>query len=104
MIAGEGPLRVVIAGVLAGAGLLLMFGGAFGAVRFPDTFARLHAVRAASYGAPLVLAGIAVESWDLGVALRLALIAAAIALTGPALSHLMAQHAHRMRVEPAARR
>ena len=104
MIAGENPLRFIVAGALAGAGLLIILGGAFGVVRFSDVFARLHAVRTVSYGAPLVLAGIAVESGDLGVALRLALVAAAIAVTGPALSHLMAQQAHRMRVEPTARR
>lgn len=103
-LAGEEPLRLVVAGALAGTGLLFILAGAVGAIRLADVFARLHALRAASYGAPLVLAGIAVETWDAGVALRLALLGAAIALTGPAIAHLIANFAHRTGVEPAARR
>ena len=104
MILGDETLRLVAAGVLAALGLTLIVGGAFGAVRFGDVLTRLHALRAASYGAPLLLAGLAVEAWDVGVALRLALLAAAIAVTGPGLVHLIAHVAHRADVEPDARR
>ncbi|KAF0171977.1 MAG: monovalent cation/H(+) antiporter subunit G [Hyphomonadaceae bacterium] len=103
-IAGDGLSHLVVAGVLVGIGMVFVLGGAFGVVRLGDVFARLHALRTASFGAPFVLAGIAVEMWDAGVALRLALLGAAIALTGPALAHLMAHLAHRAAVEPAVRR
>jgi multicomponent Na+:H+ antiporter subunit G len=104
VIGAEEPLRLVVAGVLAGTGLLFVLGGALGVLRFADVFARIHAVRAASLGAPLILAGIGVEMWDAGVALRLALLGAAIALTGPAVAHLVAHLAHRAGVEPTVRR
>jgi monovalent cation/proton antiporter MnhG/PhaG subunit len=104
MTGAEEPLRAIIAAVLAGAGLLFTLGGAFGIVRFSDVFARIHAVRATSLGAPLILAGIGVEAWDAGVALRLALLGGALALIGPALAHLLAYLAHRAGVEPAVRR
>ncbi len=103
MIAAD-PLRLAVGAVLAGTGLLLVLGGALGVVRLGDIFARLHAMRAASFGASFLLAGMAVEMWDAGVALRLALLAAVLALTGPALAHLSAHLAHRAGVEPAARR
>lgn len=97
-------IRLIAAGALAAAGLLLVFGGAFGVVRFTDVFARVHAVRAASLGAPLVLAGIAIETWELGAALRLLLLAVVIAATGPAVAHLIAQAAHRAGDSPEPRR
>lgn len=96
-------MRLVIAGVLGVIGLLLVAGGALGVLRFKDVFARAHAVRAMSWGAPFVLAAIAVEAWRIDVALRLALVAAAIAVTAPALTHLVAHVAHRAGVTPDAR-
>lgn len=104
MIASEESVRFVIAGVLAVAGLVLILGGALGVLRFTDVMARAHALRAASYGAPLVLAALGVEAWDTGLGLRLALLAAAIAVTGPALAHIVLHVAHRTDVEPGARR
>ncbi|MDZ4777510.1 MAG: monovalent cation/H(+) antiporter subunit G [Alphaproteobacteria bacterium] len=97
-------LRFAIAAALAGVGLVLAAGGALGVLRFGDVFARAHAVRALSWGAPFVLAAIAVEAWRIDVALRLALVAAALAVTGPALTHLIAHAAHRAGVEPDSRR
>jgi multicomponent Na+:H+ antiporter subunit G len=104
MTAPEEPLRLIVAGVLMTAGLIFVLGGVFGVVRFADVFARIHALRTASLGAPLVLAAIAVEMWDAGAALRLALLGAAIALTGPAVAHLLAHLAHRAGVKPPVRR
>jgi len=104
LIAGEDSVRFVIAGVLAAAGLVLILGGAIGMLRFGDVMARAHALRAASYGAPLVLAALGVEAWNTGLCLRLALLAAAIAVTGPALVHVVGHVAHRMDVKPGARR
>lgn len=95
--------RQIVAAALACAGLALLLAGAIGALRFADVFERAHAVRAAAFGAPLLLAALAVVAWDWRIALKLALIAAALAFTGPALAHLIAHAAHRGGVEPAAR-
>jgi len=104
MTAGDDMVRFVAAALLAGGGVLLVAGGALGAVRFRDAFARAHAVRALSWGAPLLLAAVAVDAWRIDVALRLTVLAAAIAVTGPALSHLILHAAYRAGVEPESRR
>lgn len=104
MTPADDPVRFAVAAACAGIGAVLMIGGALGVLRFTDVFARLHAMRALTWGAPFLLAAIAVDAWRIDVALRLALLAAAIAVTGPALTHLIAQAAHRARVEPEARR
>ena len=103
-IGGEEPLRLVGAGVLAAAGLVFVLAGAVGVLRGAEVFARLHALRVMAFGAPLVLAGTAVELWDSGASLRLALLAVIIGFTGPALAHLIANFAHRTGVEPEVRR
>jgi monovalent cation/proton antiporter MnhG/PhaG subunit len=97
-------VRLVLAMGLGVVGFALLLGGALGLLRFADVFTRAHAVRAMSWGAPFVLAAIAVEAWRIDVALRLALVAAAIAATGPALAHLIVHVAHRAGVAPDARR
>jgi multicomponent Na+:H+ antiporter subunit G len=97
-------VRFFIAAALAIVGLVLVAGGALGVLRFKDVFSRAHAARALSWGAPFVLTAIAVEAWRIDVALRLALLAAAIAVTGPALTHLIAHAAHRAGVAPDSRR
>lgn len=96
-------VRLLIAAGLGVVGFVLVIGGALGVLRFADVFTRAHAVRAMSWGAPFVLAAIAIEAWRIDVALRLALVAAAIAVTGPALTHLIAHVAHRAGVAPDAR-
>jgi multicomponent Na+:H+ antiporter subunit G len=95
--------RLIGASVLAGAGLTLLLVGALGVLRFADLYERVHALRAAAFGAPLVLGALAVAAWDWRIAVKLALLAAALALTGPALMHLIAHAAHRSGVEPEAR-
>lgn len=95
--------RELVAVGLAGAGALMLVVAAIGVLRFADIFERTHAVRAAAFGAPLLLAGLGVLAWDWRVALKLALLAAALAMTGPALAHLIAHAAHRSGVQPATR-
>ena len=96
--------RELVAAGFAGAGVLMLVVGAIGVLRFADIYERAHAIRAASFGAPLLLTGLAILAWDWRVALKLALLAAALAMTGPALAHLIAHTAHRSGVQPAARR
>lgn len=95
--------RSLLGAGLAGLGAVLLLIGAVGALRFADVYERIHAIRAGAAGAPLALAGFAVWSWDAGIAVRLAFVAIAMALTGPAIAHLIAHAAHRGGVEPEAR-
>ena len=96
-------LRHLVAGGLVAVAIVFLVGGALGALRFADVYERIHALRAAAFGGPLLLAGLAVEAWDWRIGVKLALIAAALALTGPSLGHLIAHAAHRAGIEPAAR-
>ena len=96
-------LRHLAAGVCAAAGLAFLIIGALGALRFADVYERIHAVRAAAFGAPLLLAGLAIETWDWRIAVKLALLGVLLAMTGPSLGHLIAHAAHRAGVEPEAR-
>lgn len=95
--------RMLAAAGLGALGVAALIFGAIGALRFSDVYERIHAVRAGAMGGPLVLAACAVAAWDGVVALKLALIAAAMAVSAPALAHLIAHAAHRGGVEPAAR-
>jgi multicomponent Na+:H+ antiporter subunit G len=96
--------HAVIAGALAALGLLAMIAGAIGVLRFADVYERLHALRAASFGAPLLLIAFALEAPHWSVALKLLLLAGALAMSGPVLAHLIAHAAHRGGIEPAGRR
>ena len=96
-------LRHLVAGGCIVAAVVFLVGGALGALRFADVYERIHALRTAAFGAPLLLAGLAVEAWDWRIGAKLALIAATLALTGPSLGHLIAHAAHRAGIEPASR-
>jgi multicomponent Na+:H+ antiporter subunit G len=87
--------RQVVSGALVLFGLVLLLGGALGVLRFPDFYTRLHAVAAAhSAGAALVVVGLAISVGDLGIALKLLLLAGLIAAMAPALSQILANAAH----------
>lgn len=96
-------LRHGIAAALILAGVIGALVAAAGALRFCDVFERTHALRAGAVCAPLTLAGLAVEAFDVALAVRLAALAAVLALTGPAIAHLITQAAHRGGVTPAQR-
>lgn len=96
----DAGLRHLLAGGCVAVALAFLVVGALGALRFGDAYERLHAVRAAALGAPLLLAGVAIEAWDWRIAVKLAVLAALLAMTGPSLGHLIAHAAHRAGVEP----
>jgi len=104
MTPGDDLIRFVLAAAFGGVGAVLVAGGALGVLRFADVFTRAHAVRALSLGAPFLLAAIAIEAWRIDVSLRLGVLAAAIAVSGPTIAHLIAHAAHRQGVEPGVRR
>ncbi len=96
-------MRHLVAGGCVTAALVFLVVGALGALRFADVYERIHAVRAAALGAPFLLAGLAIETWDWRFAVKLGLLGVLLAMTGPSLGHLIAHAAHRAGLEPDAR-
>jgi multicomponent Na+:H+ antiporter subunit G len=98
-------LRAGVGGLIAAIGLGFMLGGAIGLLRYPDFYTRLHAVSVADgVGAACFVLGLAVMAPDLGMALRLLLLAALIVALGPVLAHLLASSAHAGGLAPIAGR
>jgi len=90
-----GSILAGVGGVIIVGGFLVMAGGVFGLLRFPDFYTRLHAVNVSdTLGGVTVLLGLAVVSGDGAIALRLLLVAGLFVSLGPTLSHLLANAAH----------
>lgn len=90
----------MIADVVAGAGIvvgaLLMALGAFGLLRFPDVFTRMHAAtKAATVGVIATTAAAAVEAGAFGGVIVLLVVVALLFLSGPLGMSLLARAAYR---------
>lgn len=81
-------------------GLLGLTAGVIAQVRFPDVFTRLHGALLAATAAAFVLAGLAVEAWDIGITLRLTLLGILIAVLAPVRAHMLASGAHGAGISP----
>jgi multicomponent Na+:H+ antiporter subunit G len=86
---------------------LLLAGGAFflagtvGLLRFPDAFARLHALtKADNVGLGFMVAGLAVESGSAAIAAKLLLIWMLVLLASASVAHLVARAALRRGLRP----
>lgn len=86
-----------IAGVaLMALGVLFFAAGTVGLLRFPDVYSRLHALtKADGLGLALIALGAALLVAEPGASLRLALIAALVALAGAVGAQLIAAFARR---------
>jgi len=94
--------RYLVGGALALAGAVSAAAAALGLMRFPDIYARLHAVSLApAFAAPLACAGFAVMAWDLETTLRLGALCAALAVLGPGAALMLASAAHGSGLAPA---
>jgi len=89
------------------AAALLLLGGAFflagtvGLLRFPDVFARLHALtKADNVGLGFIVIGLAVESGSPAVAVKLLLIWVLVLLASASVAHLVARAALRRGLRP----
>lgn len=79
--------------MLGGASLALI--GAFGLVRLPDTFARMHAAtKPQTLGLLLTLVGLALTLRTWSAVATLVIVLAAQALTAPLAAHLLGRAAH----------
>lgn len=85
----------VLAGVAVVLGALLIALGAFGLLRFPDVFTRMHsATKAATVGVIFTTLAASLESSALGGALILIIVVALLFLSGPLGMSLLARAAY----------
>lgn len=78
--------------LLLGSGFCLI--GAFGLMRLPDFFSRVHAASIVdSLGAILILLGLMTQTQDILVIIKLLLILLFMMLTGPTAVHALARAA-----------
>lgn len=96
-------IRAGVGGLVSGAGLLFVLGGAIGVLRFPDFYTRLHATAAADgAGVVLVVIGLAIGAPDGATALRLLLLALLAMIAQPAIVQLLGGAAHAGGLAPIA--
>ncbi len=87
--------RFILALVLAGGGCLFMLLAGVGLLRMPDLLTRMHASsKAATLGAALVVAAVAVAMWDWAIALRAMLVSIFLLITAPVAAHAIARAAY----------
>lgn len=91
--------------VLIVLGGFIIVSGAFGLVRFPDFFSRLHPVGMIdTLGAWLVLLGLAVQAGFTLITVKLGIIALFLFFTSPTASHALAHAAHIAGIKPWQKR
>lgn len=94
------------------AGLALLFAGAFfycagtvGLLRFPDVYARLHALtKADNLGLGCLIAGLALRAETLAEAVKLLLVWPLALAASAAVGYAIARRAHALGIEPWRRR
>lgn len=88
-------------GALLVAGAFFFFAGTTGMLRFPDVYTRLHALtKADNLGLGFVAVGLAIESRDLAVALKLGITWALVLLSSSISCQLIAKTALLAGVRP----
>lgn len=82
-------------------GLILMAVGHLGGLRFGDVYTRSHGINVADGpGATVFILGLAAMAPEIGLALRLLLLAALVWAMAPLMTHLTAAAAHYGGVAP----
>ena len=90
-----------IASALLVVGALFFFAGTVGLLRFPDVFARLHALtKADNIGLGLIVIGLAMDSASLAIAAKLLLVWLLVLLASSSVAHLIARAALRRGLRP----
>lgn len=96
-------VRVGFGALVAAAGVLVLWGGGIGLMRFPDFYTRLHAAGATdTVGAVTTLTGLALMATDALLALKLVLLALLLAAMAPTLTQILANAAHAAGLAPIA--
>lgn len=95
------PIRDGIALAALWTGAFFFLAGTVGLLRFPDVYARLHALtKADNLGLGLIVFGLAVEAWSWSVALKLLLIWILIMFANTTACHLVARSALNLGLRP----
>jgi multicomponent Na+:H+ antiporter subunit G len=82
-------------------GAFFFLAGTVGLLRFPDVYARLHALtKADNFGLGLILFGLAIEASSWSVALKLLLIWILVMLASMTACHLVARTALNLGLRP----
>jgi multicomponent Na+:H+ antiporter subunit G len=93
-----------IAATLLVAGALFFFAGTVGLLRFPDVFARLHALtKADNVGLGLIVAALALDSGSPPIIAKLLLTWLLVLLASASVAHLVARAALRRGIRPRSR-
>ena len=93
--------REVLSGACLGFGSFFYLVGTLGLLRMPDVFTRMHATSVSdTFGAFLILIGLAFQVGLSLVALKLIIIIAALLFTGPVATHALARAARHAGIEP----
>ncbi|MET0181267.1 MAG: monovalent cation/H(+) antiporter subunit G [Caulobacterales bacterium] len=88
-------VHVALGAVIGCAGIVFVFLGVIGLLRFPDLFTRTHAFSViAGVGAALTLTGVAIAVFDWRIAVHLFVLVLIIGAAGPVIAHLAAGAAH----------
>lgn len=91
----------VIAGALLATGAVFFLAGTLGLLRFPDVYARLHALtKADNVGLGCVAAGIAIDAGQLSVALELAVVWVLVLISSSISSQLIARSTWHRGIRP----
>jgi multicomponent Na+:H+ antiporter subunit G len=82
----------VLSGLMLLSGCFLIFTGALGVLRFPDTLSRMHAAGVSETMATVLILGglMLLAGWSL-VLLKLAMVLLFLLFTSPAASHALAK-------------
>ena len=92
---------VIIANTFIALGLMFMFFGVVGLLRFPDLYTRLHpAGKAGTAGVLSLFIGLVIYSGFSQFSLRIILIALFIIITSPVASHTIARGAVEAGIKP----
>ena len=82
-------------------GLFFVLAGAFGVLRLPDFFTRLHAAGMTdTLGAELIILGLMIQSGFTQMSLKLVLVGLFLLLTSPTATHAVASAAHQAGLKP----
>jgi len=87
--------------VLIALGSIFVIIGAFGVVRMPDVFTRMHAASVTeTLGVGFLILGMILQAGLSLVALKLLVLLALLFFTGPVVTHALAQAALHEKIEP----
>jgi multicomponent Na+:H+ antiporter subunit G len=100
-------MEAIVTALEGASGLLLLTGAAFylagtvGLLRFPDVYARLHALtKADNLGLGFIVLGLALQATSLAAALKVLLVWPLVLAASAAVSYAIARRADQLGIKP----